>query len=287
MAEDIISKINDIIIDINSKLSISYENQAAANSFTYNVKGFVLFDCDTKGQTFVEKDLLGKDKLIEHTAVQRTPKYGLDMSRLIANFIIRGTEYIIDSMDSSYDKEKLCNEIRGYDNKGDVDFKKSTGIYRLRPDHNSNARIAERKIVISKDKKIYSQVIKSIQKFYPHFNYDENEDLVIYDVCGAAVKASDIGLYKKVINRKNDGEFNVLKLFAKDYNYMNKSGKVDFEVKDELTDKEIESFETFIQCTMIAMDKLSKDNSDFNFNYDYNAKKSIFKKNIVLTKNKF
>jgi len=276
--EKLVDDINNITLDINLKLSISYVNNEVVNNFGYNLKGFVLFDCNSKGQTYVEGDMLGKDNLVDHTAVQRTPKYGKDMSKLIANFILRGTEFITDDMDSGYDKEKLCNEIRGYDNKGDVDFKKTTGIYRLRPDHNSNARIAERKIVISKDTKLYSQVIESIKKFYPSFSYSKNDDLVLFDICGAAVKAADWDLYKIVLKRKNDNELNILKLFAKNGIYMNRNGKVDFEVKDEFTDDEINNFEEFINITMTAMNKLAKNNSNFNFDYSFDVTKNIFKK---------
>ena len=225
-----------------------------------DIKGFVLFDYDRSGKTYVTSDLdpnknskvlFGRELEI---AIEEVNKMITDL------FVYGEMETLINITSStSNNSNRLVSPVYR-----DLNKKKKTDMYRLKPSISSSARIIERKFIIHHGTPVFNQVISIIKEILPYVNIDEEKDFILYIAYEISFKKANTDLYdesirrydsssltdfiKRMISNENEelseSDYKLLKEFFKDSiesimsldKEKNKDSLLDFSVIKELSD---------------------------------------------------
>lgn len=228
------------------------------------LNNFVLFAKNESGEPYFKHDLFDqKDNMIDNREFHNT-EYIKEFSDLILDLFKYGkpscTEFLDSKNSSNFDR--IITHIFYTTKKGIVDRDNPTDMWRFRPNYSSNARFAERKIVIPVETIIHSQVKEIVKKYLPHIEIDNNKNFTFIVNIGAAVKKSDGELYKEAIKRYDVLGIDIMKLFYVDGKYhSNEKGLL----KTKLNNQEYQFLEQYVSESLKLLKELEQINIDFQF----------------------
>lgn len=247
-----LTKYKYVLSCVEEKLENSSGEKKDTTELT-TLKGFVLFDVSSSGDTYVVVDLdpSHKDRLIDKAIANDKLKKGYeDYNKLIRDLhIIGNTERLSNNSSHGYNNDKL-NEPVYYDTENKT-HENETGMYRLKYDRNGVERFVERKVVLHPGTKMCEQVTGVIKKILPDVDFDYSADIILYINFASAMKLDDIETYGKAIKRYTKGP--LYKMFFDDKN------------KESLSENECKLLEDFIHLTLQSYAELEKKNPYLQF----------------------
>lgn len=231
----------DTLVKVDNKLNSSSDKE---NNF--NINGFVLFDINSDGNTYVlnDFDLSDENNLIDSTIKSEKLNKGYEnYSKLISDLHIIGNVEKLSNDDSNTKSSKLCEPIFS-----DLDKTQLTNMIVLKEEVSGVEKFVCQKIVLEVGSVMYEQVTNIIKELLPNVILNASDKLYIYLCFVSAMKVKSEDIYEISMNRYSS-EKSLSKLFA----------------KDSLTEEELGMLKEYIQLTLNTYLELEKINPKLNF----------------------
>jgi len=283
LSEEEIEKLNKTIKYLNEQIN---EFNKKLNSQTTNpeprivkkektkIKSFILFEGNnvtsiSEFLPYIVMDLNEKNprclidrQLLNGKNSSEANNHYVKIPELMTDLLIYDNPRSVVSSNSSVERKK--DNIIDFIYK-DKSKKERTGMYRIRPNTNSNIRFAEQRIVLKKETEIFSQITTIIKKYLPNLDIDQQEDFAIYVNFGAGLKLGDEDLYSVCNNRYSKIGSKILTLFYENGLYSSKRNNKSLRLKEKLTNEELAELEKIIENSIGTYDKLRELDTRYKF----------------------
>lgn len=245
---------NNLILDIQN----FYNTIERDNKKVETIKGFVIPESTSNGESTVIRDLITKP-LIDSSS--QTTNWKEQYSNLIDDLVYSAVPNILESSNSS-----VSNNSEKFDDAVyfDTTRRERTGMHRYRPSRLSMVRLVEKKLVLTPNTEIFKQVKSIILKYLPNVFIDDSEEFTLFINFANTVKKDETSGYDASIRRLRTSK--LMKMFHIDGKYKKNKGETTGKLKESLTASELELLDSYISR---ACEDYQTLNSEYGFNIKF------------------